>query len=119
MNGLKQTVLNWAVRGLLNPILEDVLWESKDKKLFVGNQELSANDEQELKAEAKMIEKSLFYRLFLGMIRKEATLRIAEQSKSWEDVFFGKAMLREIKVFTDLVSALANRETKIDRMSKK
>ena len=104
---------------------EDILQEIKsnpnDKqgRLFLGGEELSANREQNLKHEAKMIMETEFFKLFLAAVRNAAINKIAFNGKNWDDVYFGKALLFEDTIFRTMVSGLANRETRVDKIEKK
>lgn len=116
--------INKAIRILqdagLNMVSEeDVLIEDKNGKLFLAGQELTANNEQTLKQEANMIMGTSFYKLFLASVRNAAISRIAFNSKNWEDIFMGKAILLEDAIFRSMMLKLANRETKIDKITKK
>ena len=97
---------------------EDILREEKGR-LFLGGEELSATQEQNLKQEAKMIMDTSFFKLFLSSVRNAAISKMAFNSKNWDDVFMGKALLLEDSIFRTMVAGLAFRETKVDKIIKK
>ena len=127
MNEKQREALNEALKILddagLNVVSEpDILEERKvdgQNLLFIGNTQLSYQDEQELKNQAKAVMQMQFFMLVLNATRNAAIKKLAFTSKDWDGVFMGKAMLFEDTIFRGLMHTLANRETKVEKMSKK
>ena len=123
MTELQYEELNKALRILesagFNLVAQDDILREEKGHLFLGAQELSINQENNLKQEAKLIMDTGFYKLFLAAVRNGAINKIAFNGKNWDDVYFGKALLFMDTIFRTMVIGLANRETKVDKMEKK
>ena len=100
--------INEIVKSVFNGVTPDDVLRFDGGKFIVGEQVLPQEDIQILQMQAMMIRDSYTWKLLMNNMKNLAIKRLAYDSKNYEDVYFGKAMLYELDVIQRSVESLAN-----------
>lgn len=92
-------IKNWLLKHLLCAVTEqDVLSILQDRlgktiRLYLGKEQITDGEYLTLLEEAKFLEKTRLWSILTNSLAEQAKLRMFEQAKTSEDLYFGKAML--------------------------
>ena len=111
MNWLRNILASWLCRNLLVPIEErDVLKTSRkpdgEMTVYWQGKELPDDQIRFLKSEANALRNSDLWKLLENTLRYEAAKKMFYESKTGNELLFGKAMLYNFKVVNRLLDEL-------------
>ena len=113
-NWLAKRVINRLVKDLFHPVTaSDILGTEIDPKTLkqairFKDRTLDAEEVARIKENALHFEQSLLWRFMKNQVRIEAQEIMFRQSKVDNDLYFGKAILFELKVMEDLLEKIKN-----------
>jgi predicted lipoprotein len=102
---MKQKLLNLIVRHIFNGFNEhDVITHNKPANIiFVNDKKLTDEEVRMYREEAELIKGTQLWGLIESTLTKNAQDKIVTNSISWEDTYFGKAMLYNISVIKNIL----------------
>jgi len=103
----KAELLNLLFREIFHAVTESEVFRFEKGKFYMGDVEVGSAEVLMLQQQAQSILSSRIWELLQGNMRSLAIQRMASQSKNWEDVFFGKAMLYELNVIQNSLRSIA------------
>ena len=77
------------------------------KVLLLDGEQISQEELKNLSNEAKVIESTMVYKIITNTLRLQASRKMFEESKSWEDMIAGKMMLYSIGVIENIIKILS------------
>lgn len=96
---MKRRLANYLLKNVFNAITEDDV-------LPWG--EMTLAEKKMLIAEARMIKNSLLWKRIITQTKLRAQKQMFEGSKSWEDMFFGKATLYVIDLIDKRIKKISD-----------
>lgn len=107
LKSLKLRLLNLILKRVFNSVNEEDVFRIVGSKAFVGRNEMSQSDQQQILMDARFIKESVYWKLLLDDMRFSANDRIFNKSTSMDDVVFGKAVLWCLDVMDSKLSNLS------------
>lgn len=86
---------------------EDVI-TFKGGKIYLGKNEATDQETQNLIAEAVFFKESRLYQVLISSLGDKAKQKMFEKSETWEDMLGGKLMLYNLDVQKQIVELLAS-----------
>lgn len=90
---LKRKLINFIVKRLYKFITVDDIMVQKADGFYVGDTRLEKKHLQELKQQADVILNLEAYKLIQKELAHAANVKMFRESKDFDDMYFGKAML--------------------------
>ena len=105
---MKRKIANWLLRYLYNAVSEeDILRTNARGKLVHRGVELNEKAERELVSQARTLEQLPVWKILLTDMKYLSNKRMFDDSKTQEDMMFGKAMLFVVDVLEKKVHNLS------------
>ena len=100
MKRIKLYILNWCMKHIWNAITEDAYLriDSFNGKIFAGGKMLPDVEVNELASEANTILKFPLHKKILDSMKTVANEMMFKNSKNYDEVLFGKAVLWVLEV---------------------
>jgi len=103
---LARKLINWLVKDLYNGVtIDEVLWADKGR-YYIGWHQVTPDEMAKYQIEAVMITDAPLWKTLTKNLKYLANKRMYEQSKAYEDMYFGKAMLYVIDVMEKTMISL-------------
>lgn len=100
---IKQRVKNWLLKELLLQVnAEEVFTYNPKGVLFLDNKSLTDGEVLSLQKEIKFLEETRIWKIYQGTLSQQAKDRMFEKAQSYEDMFSGKLMLKNLEVMRDV-----------------
>ena len=115
MKHIKRKLLNYLLRHLYNAITEDDILEIRDGKIFQGKRQMTTAEIQSITAEAEMLKSMDLWKILINTGKFEANKRMYNQSQSYDDMFFGKAVLWIVDIFEKKVENIIREFNKLNK----
>jgi hypothetical protein len=103
---MKQWITNKLLSYLFNALTPDNVVKEVNGKLYLVNRPLTEQERQVLKAEVMYLESTWLFKILTDTVKWQANQRMYEQSKSYDDMFFGKAILYAVDVQQKIINLL-------------
>lgn len=87
---------------LLQVVAEDVFTYSPKGALFLNNELLSESEIRSLQNEIKFLEETRIWKIYQNTLSQQAKDRMFEKAQSYEDMFSGKLMLKNLEIMRDI-----------------
>lgn len=103
---MKQRLINYLLRHLLNTVVVDDIVQAneKTKEVFINGVKATTDELRSLSAEVKGLENMRVWGLMTGTVKHMAKDKIFNKSLNFEDVTYGKSML----FCVDTIESIAN-----------
>lgn len=106
---LKAKILNAALSHLFRAVvMEDVMTIQKDGRIFMNGDQISDKDIKKFQEEAKMISETDLWKVMIETIRHLSQQKMYTKAISFDDMFFGKAMLYCTDLMVTFVKTFLN-----------
>lgn len=102
----KQKELNKIVKTLFKGITKDDVLKQTPKGLQVGDTVLPVKDVEALIQQAQSLSQSFLWKLLLRDATYQANLMMFDNASSYEDMYFGKAVLYVVDLFEKRIDEL-------------
>jgi hypothetical protein len=102
MTRIKKKIFNLLLAKLFLAVTEDTL---------IPTRNLEEGQRKELAAQARFIKESDLWKRMLLETKRKAQQQMFEKSMSWDDMYFGKAMLYVIDMLDKRLEALSKLKT--------
>jgi len=109
----KQEQLNKVVKNLFNGVTEDDVLQQNGKQILKKGKPLSKAEVKAYSVEAQDILKTKVWEEIYNSLRLAANKKMYEDSTSFEDMYFGKAMLWNLNVIKKKLENLSKLDTKL------
>lgn len=109
---LKRRIINWLTKHLLCAVNADevvtILTNAQGKplKVMIKGEQIADAQWKSLASEVKALESLQAFSIIMNTLAEQAKLRMFEQSKTDNDIIFGKAMLFTLDTQKKLLEAL-------------
>jgi hypothetical protein len=104
----KEKLLNLLLSEMFNAVTENDLLTIKGNSIFLGEKELDKTTVEQYIAEAHAIKKMTLYKALHKHFQAAANRHMFQQSKSIDDLTFGKAVLWNMDVYDKQITAIGN-----------
>lgn len=104
---LKYRLISWLAKGLL-PVVDtkELIVFTKNGKIFVGGEELTQGEINNLKSEARVIEQMRLWSIIVNKLNEKAQSKVYEESVDITDLLFGKTVLYVLNVQKQIINKL-------------
>lgn len=100
---IKNWFRNWVLRDIVCQVIsEDVFTYSPKGNLFLDGKELTEGEVNSLKEEIKFLEETRIWKVYQNTLSEQAKNRMFEKAQSYEDLWSGKLMLKNLEVMRDI-----------------
>jgi len=98
MKWIRRKLLNWTLRHVFKALTEDEIlpWDK-----------IPAEKKNLLIAEAQMIKRSDLWHMLITNSKNKAQKRMFEKAESWDDMYFGKALLYTTDLIDKRITAIS------------
>lgn len=105
---MRERLINWLLSHLLRvPNPHDVLWVNpKTRKVYLGGEQISEQEQRNLKAEAILIKKTRLWQILNETLTEHARKTMFEKSTNYEDMKSGKLLLFARSMESSIVDTL-------------
>lgn len=108
---MRQRILNWILRNYLKAVVfEDVI--TTEGKLKLGGEPIEVGQRNSFRIEARTIQDMQLWRSLRETLKQKAHESMFSKSRSWEDMFFGKALLYNLDLIEKHIQFFAQDEKK-------
>lgn len=90
---MRQRIINWLLRDLLNAILPDDVVTVGKSGIFIGGKRITDAETAQLRAEAKALRGFRLWSLMTNSVKHVSHDKIFNRSVNFDDVMAGKLML--------------------------
>ena len=105
---MRQRLLNYLLKHLFNAVTENHVMRYNGKQFTIAGKILPENDVQGIISGAEAMQNLDIWKLMILDMKHEANKAMYQNSKSIEDMTFGKAMLLTIDVMQRKIDKIAN-----------
>ncbi len=96
-------IKNWLFRDLLCGVnAEDVFTYNPKGFLFLGGKLMTEGEVRSLQNEIHFLEETKIWEIYQSTLAQQAKERMFEKAQSYEDMFSGKLMLKNLEVLRDI-----------------
>ncbi len=100
---IKRWLKNWVLKDLLLQVTaEDVFTYTPQGKLFLDGKQLTDGEVKSLQGEIKFLEETRIWKVYQETISQQAKDRMFEKAQSYEDMFSGKLLLKNLEIMRDI-----------------
>ena len=108
---MRRTILNFLLRHLYKAsTLEDVMTYKKVNDnltiIYLNGEQISEQEVKNLREEAKLMKKLRIWKIIDETLEDHARQMMFKNSKNWEDMVFGKAILYNKSIERNIVDLL-------------
>lgn len=107
MNWLRRRWIRFLCKNLFNAVSDADFLRTHGKNIYIGNKKLSDQQAQELTNGARTLMKMNIWNVMLNQLKIAARRKMYEKSTSYNDMYFGKAMLYNIDVMEEKIKKLS------------
>lgn len=104
---MKRKILAYITRKLLVTITEYDILVTRNRKLYLRGEELSKEQQDVLASESRILAQSRPLNLILREMKYLSNKQMFENSKTTDDMIFGKAMLYTIDIIEKKINSLS------------
>lgn len=104
---MKRKILAYITRKLLVTITEYDILVTRNGKLYLEGEELSKEQQDVLASESRILAQSRPLNLILREMKYLSNKQMFENSKTTDDMIFGKAMLYTIDIIEKKINSLS------------
>lgn len=105
---LQAEFIDFLVKDLFHAVTTEHFLISRGPNMYLGGQLLNSGDKMELISGAQTLKQLMVWQVLMKEMKGVAGRRIIEESKTIEDIVFGKAMLYALDVLEKKIENLAN-----------
>lgn len=106
-NWIRRKLINLLVGPLFNGVGESDFLHIKGRNIYIGGMQMNDTQTQELKNAAKVLKQMHLWTLLNTQVKLAANRRMFEKSTSYNDMYFGKAMLYNVDMVEQKVNKLS------------
>ena len=106
---MNRRLANWLINKVLPHLLivpepsQLITYDKNTKKVFIGGQEANETELRNLKEEARYLDKTRLWQLFVNQIAEQSRQKMFEKSNNYDDMFAGKMMLYNLSVLQQII----------------
>lgn len=108
MRFIKKRLVNLIMRNLYKAVVVDDVIKVSGNKIYKGNKVLEGRQAYGLKKDAELILELELWKYMQDKMRYVANQRMFNQSKNFDDMMFGKAVLYVADVYDNILKNLKN-----------
>jgi hypothetical protein len=90
---IRKVLLNWLVKELFNGVDARDFLQIKSGILYVGKKPLEKKEAEKIIEQARLLQRLDLWDVMLKQLYYKANQTMFEKSKTYDDMYFGKAML--------------------------
>lgn len=100
---MMKKIKNWLLKDILLQVnAEEVFTYSPKGTLYLNGKPLTEGEIRSLQNEVKFLEETKIWKVYQDTLSHQAKERMFEKAQSWEDVWSGKLMLKQLEVLRDI-----------------
>ena len=107
MNWLRRKWINFLCKNLFNAVSDKDFLHIVGRSVYIGNKKLNDTQVQELTNGSRTLVKMEVFNVLLNQAKIAARRKMFEKSTSYNDMYFGKAMLYNIDIVEQKVKKLS------------
>lgn len=94
---------NWLLKELVLQVrAEDVFTYSPKGVLYLAGNPLTEGEIRSLQSEVRLLEETRLWKVYQNTLSEQAKDRMFEKAQSYEDMWSGKLMLKNLEVMRDI-----------------
>ena len=100
---MKNRIKNWLLKDLLLQVnADDIFTYSPKGILYLEGKPMTEGEIRSLQNEIKFLEETRIWKIYQGTLGQQAKDRMFEKAQSYEDLWSGKLMLKQLEVMRDI-----------------
>ncbi len=100
---MMKRIKNWLLKDLVLQVnAEDVFSYNPKGVLYLEGKPLTEGEIKSLQAEIKFLEETRIWKIYQNTLSQQAKSRMFDKAQSYEDLWSGKLMLKQLEVLRDI-----------------